>query len=212
MNNSFLRRPFAYSYKNATLIIIGINILFYLLNELTPNLSYYMSLNVIFVLQKHFYWQFITYMFTHASISHLFFNMLGLFFFGLGVEKSLGSKEFVLFYFTIGILSGLASFFTYWLTGNYVTFLLGASGAIYGVLFLYAVLYPRSKIYIWGILPVQAPLLVAIYAGIEIFSQLTNSQSGIAHMTHLSGFLFAWLYIRFRMGIKPWQIWKNAYR
>ncbi|OJF76461.1 MAG: glpG protein [Treponema sp. CETP13] len=212
MSNSVIRRPFQYTYTNATFIIIGINLLFYILNEIIPNSRIYTALNVTYVLQAHYYWQFITYMFTHANLSHIFFNMLGLFFFGIATEKTLGSKEFILFYLLIGFFSGLVSFLVYWVTGSYYTFLLGASGAVYGVLFLYAVLFPSSKIYIWGILPIPAPLLVAIYAGIEIASQFMNTQSGISHMTHLSGFLFTWLYIRIRLGIKPWQVWKNTFR
>lgn len=212
MNNSVIRHPFHYTYKNATLIIIGINLLFYLLNEMIPNSRTYTALNVIYVIQEHYVWQFFTYMFTHANLSHIVFNMIGLFFFGISTEKSLGSKEFVLFYLLIGFLSGLVSFIVYWFTGSYYTFLLGASGAVYGVLFLYAVLFPNSKIYIWGILPIPAPLLVCIYAGIEIVSQLMDAKTGISHMTHLSGFLFAWLYIRLRLGIKPWQVWKNTFR
>jgi len=206
-----MKRLFKYSFDNVALILIGINVLFYMFNEMVPYSRNYTALNVLYVLKGHYYWQFITYMFTHGNISHILFNMLGLLFFGIAVEKTIGSKEFLFFYLLVGILAGLVSFLIYWFYGDYGTFLLGASGAIYGILFLYAVLYPRSKIFIWGILPVPAPLLVAIYAGIEITSQLSNSQSGIAHMTHLSGFFFAWLYIRIRMGLKPWQIWKNAY-
>jgi membrane associated rhomboid family serine protease len=206
-----MKRPFKYTYENAALILIGINVLFYLFNEMVPNSRTYTALNVLYIIKGHCYWQFLTYMFTHGNISHILFNMLGLLFFGITIEKTIGSKEFVLFYLLVGILAGITSFFVYWVTGSYGVFLLGASGAIYAVLFLYAVLYPRSKIYIWGILPVPAPLLVAIYVGIELTSQIFNTRSGIAHMTHLSGFFFAWLYIRVRMGLKPWQIWKNAY-
>ena len=87
---------------------------------------------------------------------------------------------------------------------------MGASGAIYAVLFAYAVCFPRSKLYVWGILPVPAPILVLVYAIIEIVEQFISS-SNIAHMTHLFGFAAAWLYFLIRMGIHPIKIWKNNY-
>ena len=74
--------------------------------------------------------------------------MLGLLFFGLALEKAIGSKEFVLFYLVCGALSGFFSFLVYRFTGQYRVFLLGASGAIYSVLFAYAVFFPRSVIFI----------------------------------------------------------------
>ena len=129
----------------------------------------------------------------------------------LQVEKAIGSKEFTIFYLLCGIVSGALSFAVYVFMGEYRVFLLGASGAVYAVLFAYAVVFPRSIIFIWGFIPVPAPLLVLIYAGIEFFSQF-NPGSNVAHMTHLFGFLAAWLYFVIRMGIHPVKIWKNTYR
>ena len=91
-------------------------------------------------------------------------------------------------------------------------FLLGASGAINSLLLAYAVIFPRNRIYLMGLLPIPAPLLVAIYAGIEIANQLLTLQNGVAHMTHLAGFAIAWIYFIVRMGINPWKVWKDAYR
>lgn len=156
------------------------------------------------------YWQFLTYMFLHSNLSHIVCNMLGLLFFGLALEKAIGSKEFVLFYFVCGALSGFFSFLVYRFTGQYRVFLLGASGAIYSVLFAYAVFFPRSVIFIWGIIPVPAPVMVLIYAIIELGSQFLGSRGNVAHMTHLFGFLAAWLYFVIRMGIHPLKVWKNA--
>ena len=157
------------------------------------------------------YWQFATYMFVHGSFSHLFFNMLGLLVFGLQVEKTIGSKEFLLFYFLTGIFSGLCSFGYYYFTGQFNVSLLGASGAVYSILFAYAVLYPRSTFLVWGIIPIPAPILVLIYTIIELGSQIFTN-SNVAHYTHLFGFFTAWLYFVIRMGIHPIKIWKNAYR
>lgn len=207
-----IRKPFRYSFFNAALIIIGANIAVFLITSLIPDLKTLLSLNVLYITQKHTYWQFFTYMFVHADFYHLLFNMLGIFFFGMAVERSIGSKEFLLLYLVSGVFCGVISFFFYWVSGGYLVFLLGASGAIYSLLLAYAVVFPSSKIYIWGILPVPAPILVAAYAGIEIGSQLLSRKGNVAHMTHLAGFAVAWLYFIVRMGINPWKVWKNTYR
>ena len=96
-------------------------------------------------------------------------------------------------------------------TGQYYVFLLGASGAIYAVLFAYAVVFPRSIIYIWGFIPLPAPVMVVVYALIELGSQFFKADN-VAHLTHLFGFLSAWLYFVIRMGIHPVKIWKKTYR
>ena len=211
-----LRRPFPYTYKRYALLIILINFVIFGIAFFYPDLysyiRYYGAMNPILVEKYYMYWQFITYMFVHGSVQHVFFNMLALLVFGLGFEKAVGSREFLMFYFITGALSGFFSFLTYRFTGQYQVFLLGASGAVYAVLFAYAVFFPRSVIFIWGIIPVPAPVLVLIYALIEIASQFFGSGSNVSHMTHLFGFFAAWLYFVIRMGIHPVKIWKNTYR
>ena len=207
---SFLRRPFKYVDFHASLYIIILNFVIFLITYFIPQLKYYLSLNVGLVIYRKMYWQFMTYMFIHQGFMHIFFNMLGLLFFGFAIEKAIGSKEFLLFYFICGIASGLFSFVIYYFTGSYRIFLMGASGAIYAVLFAYAVCFPRSRLYVWGILPVPAPILVLAYAIIEVVEQFVSS-SNIAHMTHLFGFAAAWLYFLIRMGINPIKIWRNNY-
>ena len=209
----FFRKPFKYSYFGAVFYIIAINILFYLITSVLQLADvYYFSLNPVCIVKYKMFWQFITYMFVHGSFNHIFFNMLGLLMFGIHLERTIGSKEFLLFYFVTGIFDGVLSFAFYMLTGGYSVFLMGASGALYAVLFGYAVLFPRSVIYIWGLIPVPAPLLVLIYAVIETGSQLTGSGGNVAHMTHLFGFLAAWLYFVVRMSVHPLKIWRNARR
>ncbi|MDA8411785.1 MAG: rhomboid family intramembrane serine protease [Treponema sp.] len=169
---------------------------------MVPDITYYLALNPASLLQGAI-WQPVTYMFAHAGLSHLLFNMLGLFFFGTAVERSVGTREFLLYYFLIGVLAGLFSFVTYVLTGAMGTFLLGASGAIFGLLLAYATLFPESRIFVWGIIPVKAPILVLVYAGIELFSELTSYNASVAHLTHLAGFGFGWLYFLARFGVNP---------
>ena len=209
---SLIRRPFRYVYKNATLAIIALNVAVFFLFSATP-LAYYIrygELSVIGFVRLHMFWQPFTYMFMHGDMQHLFFNMLALLFFGIGVERALGSKEFLLMYLLTGVLCGIISLGVYWVLGLPV-FLVGASGAIYGILLAYAVIFPRARIFIWGIIPVPAPVLVLVYTIIELGSQFYGS-SGVAHLTHLAGFAIVWLYFRIRMGIHPLQVWKDAYR
>lgn len=206
--HNLLRRPFRYAFFNTTWIIILINIVIFLLLRLFPRLAIYLGMSFA-GLYRHYYWQAVTYLFVHSGWSHIIFNMLALLFFGIGVERAMGSKEFLLFYFICGILDGLFSILIYTLLGMPVL-LVGASGAIYAVLFAYAVLFPRNRIFIWGILPVRAPILVAAYAVIEILSQIFGG-GGVAHLAHLIGFVLAWLYFVVRMGIHPIKIWKESF-
>jgi len=200
MNNP-LRKPFRYTYSNISFILIGLNLAVFMINMIVPDSMYYLAMIPSFVLNG-FIWQFVTYMFVHSGITHIAFNMLGLFFFGQAVEREMGSREFLLFYLLTGTLAGVFSFIVYFFTGMNVV-LLGASGAVYAVLFAYAVYFPDSKIYIFGILPLKARTLVLVYTAIELFSQFGSFRSGVAHLTHLAGFAFAFLYFMIRLGINP---------
>ncbi|MCF0241792.1 MAG: rhomboid family intramembrane serine protease [Treponema sp.] len=206
----FFQKPFKYTFFNATLILAGINALVLVATFAIPNLPTLMALNPYNMIKMHWYWQPFTYMFVHGSISHLFWNMLVLVSFGIHLERALGSKEFILMYLVCGVISGLLSFGVYVLTGQYGVFLMGASGAIYAILFAYAVAFPRAVVYIWGLIPVPAPILVLIYTIIEVLSEVTGMGGSVAHLTHLFGFLAAFLYILIRMKINPFKVWKNS--
>lgn len=203
MKRSLLRTPFRYSYKNYTFALIMANLVVFILNMLNPQSRYYTALIPGLIMQRAYIWQFFTYMFTHAGISHILFNMLGLFFFGTQVEKRMGSSEFLLFYLGTGLLAGVFSFVVYILTGMYGVVLLGASGAVFAVLLAFAVYYPHANIYVMGIFPVRAPVLVIAYTAIELFNQVFSMRSGVAHLTHLAGFAFAYFYFVIRLGINP---------
>ena len=205
-----LRKPFPYIYKRYALLLILLNVVVFYARRYFPNISVYFPLNTVAILYYKMYWQFVTYMFMHADFSHLFFNMLGLLIFGIQVEKTIGSREFLLFYFVTGALSGVLSYLYFYFTGQNST-LVGASGVVYAILYAYAVLYPKSVFFIWGIIPLPAPLLVVLYTAIELVSQIF-SVSNVAHFTHLFGFFVAWLYFVIRMGIHPIKVWKNAYK
>lgn len=202
MKRTLLNRKFRYSYTNVTLKILLVNILVFMLTQLNSRLYYYLALVPSLIIYEKWWWQIVTYMFVHADIGHILFNMLALFIFGSSVERQIGSKEFLLFYLLTGALSGLFSFFAYYLSGTNVI-LVGASGAIYALLFAFAVLYPYAIIFVFGILPLRAPILIAVYAAIEIYNQLFSRGGNVAHLTHLAGFAVSYLYLRLRLRLRP---------
>ncbi len=204
----YLRKPFNYSYSNVVLLIVLMNTVLFFLCSIAHNLDKYLGLIPVFVILKKTYWQFFTYQFIHGSFSHLFFNMFALFIFGVPVERKIGTKEFILYYLLIGTVCGILSFITYSVFGLYYVNLVGASGAIFAVLLLYAVLFPNSVIYLWAVIPIPAPILILVYAVIELLS-IFGASDNVAHSTHFIGLIAGWLYIRIRFGVSPLKIWNS---
>jgi membrane associated rhomboid family serine protease len=197
---STLRRPLRYRYYNATIILIVACVLVFLYGYVARGRGLlYLSLIPNYVLQTGAWWQVVTYLFVHGSWGHIFFNMLALFLFGIQLERRMGSSEFLLFYLVVGVGAGIATVFINSATGQGNIAVVGASGAIFGVLLGFAAFFPDARIFIFGILPIRAPLAVAGYAVIQIVSLFTNLQPGIASLTHLSGLLFAYLYLLVRL-------------
>ncbi len=144
-------------------------------------------------------WTVVTYMFLHAGIAHLLFNMLGLFFFGPRLESRLGGRGFLLLYFLSGI--GGAVFSLLFARNAAVV---GASGAVYGVLLAFAMFWPREKIYIYGIIPVEAWLLASILVFVSLAAG-TNPGAGsrTAHFAHLGGAAFGFVFLK-------WWEWRKG--
>ena len=137
-------------------------------------------------------WTVVTYLFLHGGVSHLFFNMLALFFFGSRVESRLGGGRFLGLYFSSGIAGALLSliFAPYSPT-------IGASGAVFGVMLGYAWFWPRDQILIWGIFPIEARYLIVITTALAIWGGFVPGQGGtVAHFAHLGGFVGGYLYLR----------------
>jgi membrane associated rhomboid family serine protease len=203
---NIIRQPFRYQNNGAVYWLIGINILVFMAMYFLGlrRLAYYLSMIPGLVL-RGWVWTFVTYMFVHGGFSHILFNMLALFIFGIQVERYMGSREFLLFYFLTGTLAGVFSFVVSYLTGAYGVILMGASGAIFAVELAYAVFYPDSIIYLWGILPLRAPVMVLGFTALELASSVFGLNRGVAHLTHLAGFGFAWLYFLIRLGMNPWN-------
>ncbi|OHD18275.1 MAG: hypothetical protein A2Y34_05865 [Spirochaetes bacterium GWC1_27_15] len=150
------------------------------------------------------YWQILSAMFMHGGIFHIIFNMYALYIFGKPLINKWGGTKFLLFYLTTGILANIASVFIFMQSNNPIS-LLGASGAIYAVLLAFVTYYPDIKLYFFALLPIKAKWAILLFTGIELFSELTNFNDGIAHITHLFGFLFGFFYLLFFFRINAIQ-------
>ena len=135
-------------------------------------------------------WQLVSYGFLHGSLTHLLFNMLGLFFFGPRLEARIGSARFLRLYVISGLSGALFSLAT-----PHVP-IVGASGAIFGVFLGFARYWPRAQVLIWGIVPVEARLMVILMTVLALMGGFGAGQAGVAHFAHLGGFVGGWLYLR----------------
>lgn len=201
--------------------LLMINVLFFLATiaaetVLRIDLADYLGLHYIGASDFHPY-QLVTYMFMHGSFAHLFFNMFALWMFGNTLENIWGSNRFLLFYFVCGIGAGLVQELVQYI--QYATTLqaytsvnmggriipmvdylnllktVGASGAVYGILLAFGMMFPNSTLYIYFAIPIKAKWFVLIYGVIELFSGLNGTADGVAHFAHLGGMLFGLILI-----------------
>ncbi len=135
-------------------------------------------------------WQPLTYMFMHASIDHIFFNMFALWMFGCILENFWGTKRFLIYYLVCGL--GAAAVNLLVAPGGPTV---GASGAVYGILLAFGMMFPNEQIYLYFLLPIKAKWFVIGYAAIELFEGVFHSMDGIAHFAHLGGMLAGLLLI-----------------
>ena len=199
------------------------NVVCYLLQLLfeTLHIDLTDALGLHFVLANDFrVWQLFTYMFLHGSLTHLFFNMFSLWMFGGLIERTLGHRRYLAYYLICGIGAGLCQ--EVWQTGQYFVeglhefemvntgtslipmsdFLnlwttIGASGACYGILLAFGMLYPNERIMLLlPPIPMKAKYFVAGYAAIELYSAYASNDN-VAHFAHLGGMLFGWLLLHY---------------
>jgi membrane associated rhomboid family serine protease len=151
-------------------------------------------------------WQLITYLFMHGGFFHLFFNMFILWMFGMELENMWGSKKFFTFYLVCGIGAGLIHLVVGPLFAG-VALTIGASGAVYGILLAFAMMFPDRMIFLYFLFPVKAKYFVGFLIIFGLFMGISGTQDGIAHFAHLGGALVAFLYImaeRDRIPLKQW--------
>jgi membrane associated rhomboid family serine protease len=193
--------------------IIGANVVLFLATLFYAPLQIQLGLVPMWVLHENRLWQPVTYMFIHAGLFHIIFNMLALWMFGTELERIWGTRFFLKFYFVTGIgaavLTILLSLLPFAATRQlYASDIVGASGAIYGVLLAYALYFPDRKIYYMMLFPIPSRIFVLIMGAVAFITSLSES-GGVANATHLSGLLVAYVYLTTlrkgpRIQLNPW--------
>jgi membrane associated rhomboid family serine protease len=173
-----------------TRLLFANGAVFFLQMTVGRGVTYWLGLIPAEVLTRP--WTPFTYMFLHGDLMHILFNMLGLFFFGPRLEERLGSRHFLGLYLTSGLMGAALSV----LTPH--ALIVGASGAIFGVFLGFAYYWPRAQIYIWGIIPVEARVLVVAVTALSLWAGFSGGSGGIAHFAHLGGFIGGLLYLKGR--------------
>jgi membrane associated rhomboid family serine protease len=181
--------------------LIVANIAVFFLQQTVPGVAQALAFVPAYAIARP--WTLVTYMFVHASLWHIGFNMLALYFFGPQVEARLGSSRFMWLYMLSGISGAILSMI-------FAPFapIIGASGAVFGVMLAFARYWPRAQILVWFIVPLEARIFVPLMALLSLWSGFTGSRSGIADFAHLGGFVGGWLYLKWldhRQGAKRFR-------
>lgn len=146
---------------------------------------------------RHLYlWQIVTYVFLHGGFFHVLFNMFALWMFGPDLEQLWGETEFLKFYLLTGAGAGVLDVVLSMFFGSPYSLTIGASGAIYGLLLAFGLIFPDRPIFLWFIIPIKAKWFVLIIGAIEFFSEIGGPGSSVSHLAHLGGMLVAFLYLR----------------
>jgi membrane associated rhomboid family serine protease len=141
-------------------------------------------------------WQIITYGFMHGGLAHIAFNMFALYMFGSDLERVFGPRRYLTLYFLSMITAAIAQLVVAFVAGGEPVPVVGASGAIFGLLLAYGMYFPRrTLVLLFPPVPMPAWLLVTLYGCLELYMGVTGTQEGVAHFAHLGGMLGAWLLI-----------------
>ena len=195
------------SIPSGVKFLLIVNIVVFVLVELSGQQSLlFRTFGLVpsLVWSKFKIWQLFTYLFIHGGIFHIFFNMFVLWMFGKDLESQWGKMEFLLFYFVCGIGAGLI---TVLFSLNSIVPIVGASGAIYGLLLAYGFTYPNQMLYLYGLVPIKVKYMVLGLGAIAFFASLSTSQSNVSHITHLSGMIIGLIFIYFNINWKVIKLW-----
>jgi len=192
-NRRFSSNP-VFDYLTGSVVnqIIVANVIIYVIQVIlarSPFIDLF-GLTPHVVLSRGYVWQLVTYMFLHGSPWHLLLNMFIIWMFGTPLEGVWGSNRFLNYYVVCGLGGALLSFLF-----SFNTTVIGASAAGYGILLAYAILFPYSEIYVWGLFPVRARTLVIFMVVIEFVSGITGGD-GVAHFAHLGGMGTGFIYLK----------------
>jgi membrane associated rhomboid family serine protease len=163
-------------------------------------------------------WQLVTYLFLHDpyGFGHILFNMLTLWMFGMDLERDWGTKQFLKYYFLCGIGAGICDVLANAAVGNLDTRTIGASGAIYGLLLAFGMLYPDRTVLMSFLFPIKAKYFVMIMGAIAFLSSIgSTGTSRVSNVAHLGGMIFGYIYLRTRFLrldagnlVRKYQAWK----
>jgi membrane associated rhomboid family serine protease len=177
--------------------LITINVVVWVLQILTRAAGFdfleLFGLKPSYITHDFMLWQFVSYMFLHDGFFHIFINMFTLYMFGNDLERIWGPKRFLTYYFVTGIGAGLCS---YIVGVNASTVTIGASGAIYGLLLAYGLLYPERLVYLYFLFPIKVKWLVLFMGVLAFLSSVTGSAPGIANIAHLGGILVGYVFLK----------------
>ena len=207
---SFGPGPFSPAIK----ILVITNVIAFLVTLVVPSLVVELGVVPAAVFERLAVWQLVTYMFLHGGIGHLLINMLTLWMFGTELERQWGTRFFAKYYFITGI--GAAMTTLLWSISPlpfaeqiYYSAMIGASGAVYGVLLAYALYFPNRPIYMYFVFPIPAKYFVMIIGAITFLSSVGSGGSGVAHTAHLGGLVVGYLYLK---GLKGRPLDELKYR
>ena len=170
-----------------------------------------LGLAPVAVVKSFAVWQLFTYLFIHGGFAHLLFNMLSLWMFGSPLERDWGTRRFLKYYFLCGVGAGLCDVAINAAMGNWFTRTIGASGAIYGLLLAFGVLYPNQTVLMNFLFPIKAKYLVMIYGAIALLSAL-GENSGVSNVAHLGGMAFGYAYLKLRLSFFNLADARDSYR
>ncbi|MBA7485497.1 hypothetical protein ES707_21044 [subsurface metagenome] len=166
--------------------------------NMSVHLNSVLGLRPSMVFRKLMIWQFFTYMFLHGTFFHIGFNMFALWMFGSELEYSWGTRDFLKYYIVCGIGGGFLVWFTSLFgLSNPLSSTIGASGAIFGLLVAYGMMWPNRLILVFGILPMKALHFVIIFGAIDLLQGLNRASTSIAHFAHVGGALTGFIYLKY---------------
>lgn len=215
---SYARSYFSDQLPRGLRALLIVNVAVFLLQWATQGtrmdeLFNILALRPVDVFRQLFIWQLVTYMFLHAGVWHILWNMLALWMFGRELETTWGTHRFLQFYFFCGIGAGAFVVLANYLVGDPRISTVGASGAIYGILIASAILWPDRIIYFNFLFPIKMKWFVAIVGAIAFLGSF-NPRSGVSDVAHLSGMLFGYIFLKMPrvQGFHPMEAVQDRYK
>ena len=198
--------PSSYSFgpgtpSTAIQVLIGVTVAAFFVQLIVPAVTDVLGLVPFLTLRRLWLWQPLTYMFLHGGVFHILFNMLAVWMFGTELERIWGTRRFVRFYLVTGVGAGVVTVVFSLLPLDvaqslYRSNVIGASGAVYGLLLAYGMYFPDRPIYLYMLFPIPAKIFVVVMGLIAFYASLSNPGGGVANATHLGGLLVGYALLK----------------